>query len=76
MQQGLAAAEREAMAREAQLGAACEEAASLGRAHHEAQVEIQQYIMDLQVCPQGLQPGTDHSALPYALGVPLSQNHL
>ena len=49
MQQGLAAAEREATAREAQLGAACEEAASLGRAHHEAQVEIQQYIMDLQV---------------------------
>ena len=48
-QQALAAAERAATAREAQLAAAAGEAASLGRAHHEAQVEIQQLLQDLQV---------------------------
>ncbi len=48
-QQALAAAERTATAREAQLAAAAGEAASLGRAHHEAQVEIQQLLQDLQV---------------------------
>ena len=41
-------AEQDAMAREVQLGAACEEATSLGRAHHMAQVKIQQYNTDLR----------------------------
>ena len=48
-QQALAAAERVATAREAQLAATAGEAASLGRAHHEAQIEIQQLLQDLQV---------------------------
>jgi hypothetical protein len=47
-QQALAAAERDAAAREAALAAAAGEAASLGRAHHEAQVEIRQLLQDIQ----------------------------
>ena len=47
-QQALAAAERDAVAREAALAAAAGEAASLGRAHHEAQVEIRQLLQDIQ----------------------------